>query len=218
MPFQPRKMPSWIAICGKISIMVILSLLIISCSENEYTEILVAGGGTSGVAAGIRAARMGVSTVIIGEHEWLGGMLTSAGVSATDGNYNLPGVSGENSGRPLRPGTRGDSLLRTGWVSNILFEPSAGNQIFTAMAEAEPGLEVVGNATVTRVKRIRNKWRITVSRGDRQVRYYAKILIDATELGDIAAMCGVEYDLGMDSRHDTGEEIAPEREMISSRI
>jgi succinate dehydrogenase/fumarate reductase flavoprotein subunit len=30
--------------------------LIISCSENEYTEILVAGGGTSGVAAGIQAA------------------------------------------------------------------------------------------------------------------------------------------------------------------
>ncbi len=56
MPFLPRKMPSWKPVCGKISIMVILSLLIISCSENEYTEILVAGGGTSGVAAGIQAA------------------------------------------------------------------------------------------------------------------------------------------------------------------
>lgn len=198
-------------VCEKISIMVILSLLIISCSENEYTEILVAGGGTSGVAAGIQAARMGVSTVIIGEHEWLGGMLTSAGVSATDGNYNLPGGIWGEFRAALEARYGGDSLLRTGWVSNILFEPSAGNQIFTAMAEAEPGLEVAGNATVTRVKRIRKKWRITVSRGDRQVRYYAKILIDATELGDIAAMCGVEYDLGMDSRHDTGEEIAPEK-------
>lgn len=197
-------------VCGKISIMVILSLLIISCSENEYTEILVAGGGTSGVAAGIQAARMGVSTVIIGEHEWLGGMLTSAGVSATDGNYNLPGGIWGEFRAALEARYGGDSLLRTGWVSNILFEPSAGNQIFTAMVKAEPGLEVAGNATVTRVKRIRDKWRITVSRGDRQVRYYAKILIDATELGDIAAMCGVEYDLGMDSRHDTGEEIAPE--------
>ena len=163
-------------VCEKISIMVILSLLIISCSENEYTEILVAGGGTSGVAAGIQAARMGVSTVIIGEHEWLGGMLTSAGVSATDGNYNLPGGIWGEFRAALEARYGGDSLLRTGWVSNILFEPSAGNQIFTAMAEAEPGLEVAGNATVTRVKRIRDKWRITVSRGDRQVRYYAKSL------------------------------------------
>ncbi|MDZ7633980.1 MAG: hypothetical protein U5L72_05885 [Bacteroidales bacterium] len=37
------------------------------------------------------------------------------------------------------------------------------------------------------------------------------ILIDATELGDISRMCGAKYDLGMDSRYDTGEDIAPEK-------
>ena len=62
-----------------------------ACSDPIRTDVFIAGAGTSGVAAGIQAARMGASTVIASENEWLGGMLTSAGVSAVDGNYNLPG-------------------------------------------------------------------------------------------------------------------------------
>ena len=38
----------------------------------------------------------------------------------------------------------------------------------------------------------------------------AKVMIDATELGDVAKMCGVKYDIGMESRDDTHEDIAPE--------
>ena len=59
--------------------------------ETHNVTILVVGGGVSGTAAGIQAARMGYSTLIVEETLWLGGMLTAAGVSATDGNYNLPG-------------------------------------------------------------------------------------------------------------------------------
>src|SRR5690606_7524157 len=33
-----------------------------------------------------------------------------------------------------------------------------------------------------------------------------------TELGDLAKLAGIEYDIGMDSRIDTGEEIAPMEE------
>jgi hypothetical protein len=37
----------------------------------------------------------------------------------------------------------------------------------------------------------------------------ARVMIDATELGDVAKACGVGYDLGMESREATGEDIAP---------
>ena len=43
-------------------------------------------------------------------------------------------------------------------------------------------------------------------------------MIDATELGDVAKMCGVKYDIGMESRDDTHEDIAPERRIILCRI
>lgn len=193
------------------SILLISGMFISSCSGRLSADILVAGGSASGVAAGIQAARMGATTVIIEENEWLGGMLTSAGVSATDGNYNLPGGIWGEFRKALATHYGGDSLLRTGWVSNILFEPSVGNSIFSSLASAEPDLKVVYNAFVTKAERQGERWNVTVRMGDRLIRYSAKILIDATELGDIAAMCGARYDTGMDSRLETGEEIAPEK-------
>ena len=52
-------------------------------------------------------------------------------------------------------------------------------------------------------------WRLRISRDGRRFRVRARVLIDATELGDIAARCGVPYDIGMESREVTGERIAP---------
>ena len=38
-----------------------------------------------------------------------------------------------------------------------------------------------------------------------------KVLIDGTELGDVAKACGVKYRIGMESSEQTGESIAPEK-------
>lgn len=46
-------------------------IFLISCSEPVTTDVFIAGGGTSGVAAGLQAARMGVSTVIAEEYDWM---------------------------------------------------------------------------------------------------------------------------------------------------
>ena len=90
------------------------SLFISSCSENSpilNVDVLVVGGGTSGVAAGLQSARSGVNTLIVEETSWLGGMLTSAGVSAVDGNYNLPaGIWGEFQSRLIAYYGSRDSL------------------------------------------------------------------------------------------------------------
>lgn len=59
-------------------------------SEEDKVDVLIIGGGASGVTSGIQSARMGANTLILEESTWLGGMLTSAGVSAVDGNYRLP--------------------------------------------------------------------------------------------------------------------------------
>lgn len=192
-----------------------ISLSAVSCSGNEDVDVLVAGGGTSGTAAAIQAARMGAVTVVVEEYGWLGGMLTSAGVSAVDGNYNLQGGIWREFKDSLTAFYGADTLLRTGWVSNVMFEPSVGKRIFTHMAEAEPMLDVLYNAVVTGVSKYRRGWKVEVkvkAKAEveyKTVVYRTKVLIDATELGDISAMCGVPYDVGMDSRDVTGETIAP---------
>lgn len=173
-------------------------------------QIVVVGGGASGVSAGVHAARMGISTVIIEESSWLGGMLTSAGVSAIDGNDMLPsGFWGEfRDSLTQHYGSR--EALNTGWVSKVLFEPSVGNKIFNEITHNENNLIVYTQSFVTQVVREVDNWKITVKTPEGEMVLYPKIVIDATELGDIAKLAGVKYDIGMESRHQTKEDIAPE--------
>lgn len=196
----------------------ILSALILffslSCGRNIDSEVdvLVIGGGASGVTAGIQASRMGVPTLIVEETPWLGGMLTSAGVSAIDGNYNLPaGLWGEFKERLARHYGGLDSL-KTGWVSNVLFEPSVGNEILGVMTDAENRLTVWRETRLKSLNRDGGVWYATVAtegKPDRVVK--ARVVIDATELGDVAKLCGAKYDVGMESREVTHEDVAPEK-------
>ena len=56
---------------------VFAALFFCSACSGPKTEVLVIGGSASGVAAGIQSARLGAKTIILEEHLWLGGMLTS---------------------------------------------------------------------------------------------------------------------------------------------
>lgn len=196
-----------------LSLILVVSLFF-SCkpSSDAQVDVLIIGGGASGVAAGIQSSRMGVNSLIIENTPWLGGMLTSAGVSAVDGNYHMPaGIFGEFRAA-LADYYGGLDSLKTGWVSNVLFEPSVGNKIFNQMVAKEPNLKVWKNTEVANVIHENGVWKVTVKDSIGTVKeIVAKRLIDATELGDIAKACGVKYDVGMESRDITGEDIAPEK-------
>lgn len=193
------------------------SLLLISvaaCTKksDEQTDVLIIGGGASGLTSGIQSSRMGSKTLIVEETDWVGGMLTSAGVSAVDGNYNLPaGLWGEFKDR-LAIYYGGVDSLKTGWVSNVLFEPSVGNKIFHEMVSAEENLRIWKQTYVTEVRREGDFWMVKVQDNRKKRKTIkSKVLIDATELGDVAKMCGVKYDIGMESRESTNEDVAPEK-------
>lgn len=198
-----------------LTCLIYLFLSAVSCvNKHEVTvDVLVIGGSVSGISSGIQAARMGVNTLVVEESEWLGGMLTAAGVSAVGGNYQLPaGIWGEfRSQLALHYG--GLDSLKTGWVSNVLFEPSVGNEIFHRMVETESHLQVWKGFTLCDIKKTPAGWCAEVVSEQEGIKtIYTKVLIDATELGDVAKRCGVKYDIGMESRHQTQEDIAPEKE------
>ena len=191
----------------------ILYFLGVSCEKtSEKTDVLVIGGGTSGVAAAISSARQGVNTWLLEEGPWLGGMLTAAGVSGVDGNTKLPsGIWGEFRDSLInRYGSK--KALQTGWVSNHLFEPSVGNQIFENMVKSETLLKPYFGVKIIAIEKKEKGWKIDFSSSNQTFTLFAKILIDATELGDIAARVGVAYDIGMDSRKKHGEQIAPKKD------
>jgi hypothetical protein len=174
------------------------------------TDVLVIGGGAGGVTAGLQSARMGVNTIIAEPTTWLGGMITAAGVSAFDGNHNMPSGIWAEFREQLHKVYGGPSKVATGWVSNTLFEPHVGDSIFKAMALKQPALKVMYRLrfqkAIVRGKQIRGAVFIDDHR-NASVTIYAKQVIDATELGDVMASAKIPFDVGMEASRLTGEPV-----------
>jgi hypothetical protein len=184
----------------------LLMLSNFSCSNSNF-DIIIVGGGTSGIASAIQSSRLGSKTLLIEESTWLGGMITSAGVSAMDGNYKMPsGFLKEFRDSLVSHYGHLDSL-KTGWVSNLMFEPSVGNRILKDIAESEKNLKILYGTTIEEVVKD-EKFKIKTKESANT--YSSKILIDATELGDLIPKLNLPYFTGMDSSERFNEDIAPE--------
>ncbi len=185
-------------------------------AQTFTTDVLVIGGGTGGTAAGIQCARLKVRTIITEPSPWLGGMLTAAGVSATDGNHLLNSGLWEAFRQQLYK-HYGKKNLGTGWVSNTLFEPHVGDSIFKQLCEKEKKyLTIKYGLQLQSVLKERNKITGAVfkNEGGRTITIYCKLCIDATELGDVLAMSGTAYNTGMEDSAYSHESIAPGKNNI----
>lgn len=172
--------------------------------DSRPTQVLVIGGGCGGVAAAIQAARGGARVMLVEETAWLGGMLTAAGVGATDGNHLLPsGLWGEFRAN-LYDHYGGPEKVKTGWVSHTLFEPHVGEAIWSKMAHAESLLEIEYGYRPVAV--IRNGKQVDgavfVNEENDTLRVQASVTIDATELGDVMALADAEYLTGENTETD----------------
>lgn len=181
--------------------------------EDRSVDVLVVGGTTGGISAGLAAARNGVRTLIVEETPWLGGMLTAQGVGATDGNHDLPSGIWNEFREQLRTHYGGQAALWTGWVSATQFEPHVADNIFKAMASREKELDVIYGYYVTKILKSGNQVTGAVFQDNRGKRFSvkAKIVVDATDLGECLPLSGSAYRVGMDARSETGESLAPEQ-------
>ena len=174
------------------------------------TGVLVVGGSTGGTAAGIQSARSGAKTLIVEQTQWLGGMLTAAGVSCTDGNNDLRSGIWEEFRQALYKHYKTKNLF-AGWVSETTFEPHVGDSIFKSLASHEKNLQVQYGWYFDKVLKEGNKVTgadFINTKGER-LEVTAAITIDATDLGDVFADAGAKYDLGTEDSTQSGEKIAP---------
>ncbi len=193
-------------------------------AQDEACEVLIVGGGTGGVAAALAAARGGRQVVLLEETDWLGGQFTAQGVSALDEHEYIETFGGTASymqlramlreryrGRAGEAGRRAEFNPGNCWVSRLAFEPRAAVQVVEQMLS--PHVKA-GRLTV----HLRTKAIAAEARGDRieavvamdlddgrLIRFHPELVIDATELGDLLPLCGVEHVLGAETVAETGE-------------
>ena len=176
--------------------------------EEISADVLVVGGGTGGTAAAVQAARRGAQTVLVSEFSWLGGMLTSAGVTAPDGN-ELSAFQTGLWGAFLRElQQRQTGGIDYGWVSFFTYEPKVGAAIFADWVQQLPNLRWIQGQVPLEVQKTGNT--VTGIRfADYRIR--AKITLDATELGDLLALGEVPHRWGWEWRSQWQEPSAPDR-------
>ena len=193
----------------------IFSILILSYNnflfaQSDHYPIIIIGGGASGITAGIQSARSGINTLVVEEYTWLGGMLTSAGVAAFDGNHRIAGGLWKEFRDSLYRHYGGPKAVETGWVSNTLFEPSIGNRIFKNMASKEKNLTILYHSTFISAEKTGQKWQLKLDENGTLKKVQCDILVDASETGEVCQYLKVPADIGMDSGPLTGESWAGE--------
>jgi choline dehydrogenase-like flavoprotein len=168
----------------------------------EAYDVVVAGAGCGGVAAAIAAARMGASVALLEETDWIGGQATAAGVSTMDeaGFNTTSGFFAEFTDRVRVHYARLGKSVGTCASSprKTCFEPSVGRRILQEMIDdtraAGGVIDLHLRTRVTEVAREGNRITgVTLSGGRR---LGTKVLIEATEYGDVLPLTGEEYRAG----------------------
>ncbi len=164
-------------------------------------DVLVAGGGSAGLAAAIAAARLGASTLLVESGSVLGGMAPAALVHSICGLYRLPqhdsapvfandGFAREFAERLIASGGA-HGPARMGRVDVLLQQPPAFARLADDMAQETPHLEVRFHTELTEVAEDLSSVEITC-RGHRE-RITPRAIVDTTGDGNVAALAGAEF-------------------------
>lgn len=192
-------------------------------------DIAIIGGSLGGVAAALAACENGASVVLTEATSWLGGQVTSQGVSALDEHRYIEtfgatrryaafreairdhyrrryGVAAMPDGSPLNPGD--------GWVSALCFEPRVGVMVIEAMLAAHVAdgrLAILhGHVPVAATVEGDMVTSVTVAGAGGHATITARFFLDATDLGDLLPLVDAPWVTGAEARDDTGEADAPE--------
>lgn len=174
---------------------------------NKQYDVVVAGAGSGGCGVAIQAARMGCSVLLLEETDWIGGQITAAGVSTMDEGSALVqgrGLYRELCGHivahyqplgidPVHP------------YGRYCVEPSVAHQIlYRLLGDAAGKTKNIDLLLCTTVKRVFKNGdcitgvEITTTHEEvlKTQKVFSKIVVDATEWGDLIPLTGARYRVG----------------------
>ncbi len=192
----------------------------------SHVDILIVGGGTGGVAAALAATALGKQVILTEATDWVGGQLTSQAVPPDEHRW-IESFGCTASYRrfrqlvrqyykdhyPLGARAQASATLNpgNGSVSRLCAEP----RVYLAALESMMAYAIVRGHLQVRLRckavaaetegdRVRSVTLLDMETGRENV-VHADYVLDATELGDMLKLAGVEYVSGAESQDQTGE-------------
>lgn len=195
-------------------------------SQELSADLIIIGAGIGGCTAAMAALKTGKSVILTEETKWIGGQITSQGVppdehpwiemfGATSSYLSFRRKIREyyKSNFPVKNSMRERHLFNPGnaIVSNISHDPRVSLNVLNDMFA--PYLHNGKLKLFTEYRIIKadvDSDRVScviVSNQTKKhlMRLSGEYFLDATELGDVLPLAGVEYITGAESRKETGE-------------
>jgi hypothetical protein len=187
------------------------------------TEMLIVGDSLGGVLAAHTACAQGHTAVLVTQHAWIGGQLTSQAVPPDEHRLIERGGCSA-SYRAFRdamhahyraqPGFQDRAALTEGcnpgdgWVSRLCIEPAVAHQHLRSLLQ--PHIDA------GRLRLIEGEAQALQREGARIVsltvagaRIEADFVLDATETSELLRLAGLPYRLGKEAHADFAEDLAP---------
>ena len=176
--------------------------------ERSYKyDVIVCGGGTSGVSAAIAAARGGAKTLLIERLGTLGGQMNVSGPPGFSyaylynarGERVIDGFIGETHRRLMedkhaRPSDLNEYRSGSDYIFSFVDPEWWGLLMFQMMEEA--GVTLLLHSLVVDVIRNGNDVNgVVVENAEGRVYFESKVVIECTGEGDIAVRAGCDYEL-----------------------
>jgi len=183
-------------------------LAVIPCSAKDISyDIVVAGAGCGGYCAAVQAARQGCNVLLLEESDYLGGQMAAAGVGTMDEGTPRIRENGIYKEFCSRVSKHYSSL---GLINNICYfatnsfavEPHVAQKVIYEMISdanklGKGRIDLWLLSTVTKVHKDGNKViGVNIETGLKKKvtkKVSCKILIDATEYGDVIPLTGAPY-------------------------
>ena len=183
----------------------------------EAVDVLVWGGGTGGVAAAIQAARGGASTLLLTPGNWLGGMVSAAGVCCPDGNELTPWQTGL-WGAFLRALEQAEPEgLDQNWVSCFGYRPATAEAILQGWVQELPKLKWLPGCKLLAVERQGSRITAVQLEHKGESQWLAcKVVVDGSDRGDLLPLAEAPFRLGWEAQELWGEPSAPSQQRLQT--
>lgn len=174
--------------------------------KKEY-DLIVVGGGMSGVCAAIAAARHGVRTALIQDRPMLGG---NAG---SEVRMHICGADCHGS----RPDSRETGIILEILLENRCRNPNHSFSVFDSIlwekTHFQENLDLYLNTRVSKAQTQENVIRTVTAlqlTTEKKFVFSGKQFLDATGDGYLAALCGAQIMYGREGKQVFGERYAPD--------
>ncbi|MBE7168995.1 MAG: FAD-dependent oxidoreductase [Williamsia sp.] len=180
--------------------------------ENIYSDLVIAGGGISGVCCAITAAREGLDVVLVQDRPVLGGNASSEvrlwilGATSHMGNNN----------RWAREGGVIDEIMVENTYRNAEGNPVILDAILLEKVAEEKGIRLYLDTAVYDVVK-EGPDKLSAAKGycslnQTEYTFHAPLFCDASGDGIIAFLAGASFRMGAESREEFDEKFAPSKE------